>query len=279
MEHLRALLSGPGPGAAVLPALPAPGGVAAAHITPFSEALFEANAPSRATVQGGGHVPSREGQEFAQDDNIPASELSFGDFLDVINPLHHIPIVGNIYRRLTGDTISGAARVAGAALYGGPVGMLAGIVNAISEEISGDDLGGALIASILGEGPAEETLIAAASQAAPAAGTGIEASPPAASFAAQAGPVLTGDAALSALLGDLRATPDHPMELPGLAPAMTVPERGGAPTAEARPVRASAVAAHGFSGRMFLGMDKYRALAEERGGPGRPALKQADRRL
>lgn len=289
MEHLRALLTGSGPAAAVLPATPAPSGEAAAHITPFSEALFETAAPSggpsQATVLGGDLLPDREGQEYAQEDSIPASDLSFGDFLDVINPLHHIPIVGNIYRGLTGDTISGPARVAGATLYGGPVGMLAGIVNAISEEISGDDIGGTLIASILGEDPPEETLIAEASQAAPAAeasqAPAVEITP----AAARAGPVLTGDAALSALLGDLRAAPDYPMELPGLAPAfrapaMAVPERGaGAPAAEARPLRASAEAARGFSGRMFLGMDKYRALAEERGGPGRPALEQADRRL
>src|SRR3546814_15608721 len=30
--------------------------------------------------------------------------FSFGDFLDIINPIQHIPIVPTIYRAITGDT-------------------------------------------------------------------------------------------------------------------------------------------------------------------------------
>ena len=48
--------------------------------------------------------------------------LTFGDVIDVINPLHHIPVIGTIYRKLTGDTIDPAIRVAGGALFGGPIG-------------------------------------------------------------------------------------------------------------------------------------------------------------
>ncbi|HEV7371081.1 MAG TPA: hypothetical protein VGO20_18420, partial [Arenibaculum sp.] len=55
----------------------------------------------------------------------PQSSLSFWDLLDVINPLQHIPVVGTIYRALTGDEISTPARVAGGTLYGGVVGFAA----------------------------------------------------------------------------------------------------------------------------------------------------------
>lgn len=48
--------------------------------------------------------------------------LTFGDLIDVVNPLHHIPLLGNLYRKLTGDTIDPAIRVAGGALFGGPLG-------------------------------------------------------------------------------------------------------------------------------------------------------------
>lgn len=48
--------------------------------------------------------------------------LDFGDLLDILNPLQHIPIVGNLYRKATGDEIGAAARVAGGALFGGPIG-------------------------------------------------------------------------------------------------------------------------------------------------------------
>lgn len=48
--------------------------------------------------------------------------LSFRDVLDLVNPLHHIPVVGNVYRELTGDTLAPGIRVAGGALFGGPLG-------------------------------------------------------------------------------------------------------------------------------------------------------------
>ena len=47
--------------------------------------------------------------------------LTFGDIIDVINPLQHIPVVSTIYWELTGDKISPAARMAGGALFGGPI--------------------------------------------------------------------------------------------------------------------------------------------------------------
>lgn len=39
--------------------------------------------------------------------------LTFGEFLDVINPLQHLPIISSIYRAATGDEISLGARLLG----------------------------------------------------------------------------------------------------------------------------------------------------------------------
>ncbi|MDA0822912.1 MAG: hypothetical protein O3C28_10860 [Proteobacteria bacterium] len=50
--------------------------------------------------------------------------LTFSDIVDALNPLHHIPFVGSIYRKITGDEIDPAMRVAGGALFGGPIGIL-----------------------------------------------------------------------------------------------------------------------------------------------------------
>lgn len=50
------------------------------------------------------------------------SSFGFGDFLDIINPLHHLPIIGHLYRHITGDEIAPVARVAGGALFGGFAG-------------------------------------------------------------------------------------------------------------------------------------------------------------
>ena len=48
--------------------------------------------------------------------------FTFFDFLDIINPLQHVPIISTIYRSITGDQIDPGSRIAGAALFGGPLG-------------------------------------------------------------------------------------------------------------------------------------------------------------
>lgn len=67
-------------------------------------------------VQNGAAPPSGE---------APAKKggFSFGDFIDMINPLHHIPVVGQVYRAVTGDQISDSARIAGGGLFAGPLGI------------------------------------------------------------------------------------------------------------------------------------------------------------
>ena len=37
--------------------------------------------------------------------------FTFLDFLDIINPLQHIPIIGTLYRQMTGDTLDPGSRV------------------------------------------------------------------------------------------------------------------------------------------------------------------------
>ena len=48
--------------------------------------------------------------------------FTFFDFLDIINPLQHIPVISTIYRAITGDQIDPGSRIAGATLFGGPLG-------------------------------------------------------------------------------------------------------------------------------------------------------------
>ncbi len=92
-----------------------------------------------------------------------ADGLTFGDIVDVINPLQHLPVVSAVYRWLTGDEISPAARMAGAALYGGPVGFAFAIANLAVEDTSGRDLGGHAVALLFeGDNGAEPTDLAAA---------------------------------------------------------------------------------------------------------------------
>ena len=63
-----------------------------------------------------------------------ADGFQFRDLLDLVNPLQHIPLVGNLYRRMTGDVLDPAIRIAGGALFGGPVGAgLAAVALAFKE--------------------------------------------------------------------------------------------------------------------------------------------------
>jgi hypothetical protein len=67
----------------------------------------------------------------------PASSggLSFGDVLDAINPLQHIPILSGMFRAATGSHISDAAQVAGDTLYGIflPGGAVAGLISSAAD--------------------------------------------------------------------------------------------------------------------------------------------------
>lgn len=72
--------------------------------------------------------------------------LTFHDLLDVINPLQHLPIISTIYRAITGDGISAAARIAGDTLFGGVYGFVSGVVNAVVQGETGKDVGGHVMA-------------------------------------------------------------------------------------------------------------------------------------
>ncbi len=71
--------------------------------------------------------------------------------IDIINPLQHLPVIGTIYRHITGDTLSPVARIAGGTLYGGPIGAAMGVVNAAVEESSGKDVGENMLAMLTGD--------------------------------------------------------------------------------------------------------------------------------
>lgn len=135
-------------------------------------------------VAGGplaGDTPALEGKD----------ELTFGDFLSVINPLQHIPVVSTLYRWITGDTIKPAARVVGGALYGGPIGLVSAAFNAIVEETKGKDIGAQLVSLFSPDKPADQAAPVAVAAAAPADKTQAD----------------SNAAALQQLAADLRAQP------------------------------------------------------------------------
>ncbi len=81
--------------------------------------------------------------------------MTFGDLLDIVNPLQHIPIVSTIYRAITGDEISPGARMVGGAVFGGPIGLGIAIVNAAVEASTGEDIGDTILTALTGGDPAK----------------------------------------------------------------------------------------------------------------------------
>jgi hypothetical protein len=71
-----------------------------------------------------------------------ASDDGFGfdDFLDIINPLQHVPLVGTAYRAITGDQIETPAKLAGGALFGGLFGFLGAVGSTAYEEVVGESV-------------------------------------------------------------------------------------------------------------------------------------------
>lgn len=68
-------------------------------------------------------------------------DFGFGDLLDIINPLQHLPVVSTLYRNLTGDRLGMGPRVIGGALWGRIGGFVAGLANSVVEWFTGKDIG------------------------------------------------------------------------------------------------------------------------------------------
>ena len=83
------------------------------------------------------------------------SGLGFDDFLDVINPLQHLPVVGMIYRALSDDQIAPPSQIAGGALFGGLHGFLGALGSVIYEEIAGESVEDTVLSLFGDDAPAQ----------------------------------------------------------------------------------------------------------------------------
>jgi len=172
--------------------------------------------------------------------------LDFGDVLDAVNPLHHLPVIGSIYRALSGDTLAPAPRVAGGTLYGGPLGFAASLANVAVEGVTGNDIGANVLASFTD--PAGDAAIQVAALA-PHAGADIAAgltdsgaadAQAAAAMLQQSGAPAACTAALPKVSGN--RTPDAPNLSPAAFQAL-MSSIGAVPEEAAESVRATAAPA------------------------------------
>jgi len=251
------------------------------------------SAPATENITVQGQAPATgKGHLWAGD------HFSFHDILDAINPLQHIPVVSTIYRAVTGDTLGEAARVVGDGLYGGVVGVIAGLVDVAVIEHTGKDIGGNVMSALGLEGDkagsGDEAVAAAPTQPSPTSSNPpipVPAPKPAAP-PTQAAPVPVAQAGIP-----LNLAPAQPALMPlNSQPKMmalnTAPARGipidtspegilairtvsnsnprpvalkvppGTLSANQRPP----VTGEEFAQRMAEGLDKYKAMMVEREG-------------
>jgi hypothetical protein len=91
-------------------------------------------------------------------------KVNFADIIDTVNPLQHIPVVGTLYREMTGDDMSSQARMAGGAIYGGPVGFVVSMIDSAIDLATGNDVGGHIYSSLFGSDD-KPTMLATADNA------------------------------------------------------------------------------------------------------------------
>ena len=77
--------------------------------------------------------------------------FSFGDLLDIVNPLQHFPVISTLYRHFTGDEIGIPEKVAGDTLYGGVLGLFASLGDVLFQQITGKNVGDTVLAMVMGD--------------------------------------------------------------------------------------------------------------------------------
>jgi hypothetical protein len=100
------------------------------------------------------------------------AQASFHDILSALNPLQYVPVVGNIFRAVTGDSPPEPVRMVGCAIFsaltGGPIGLAIYAAVTAAEKLTGldpDHIAHAVLASV---GMVDQAPAAAASDPAQA---------------------------------------------------------------------------------------------------------------
>jgi len=159
-----------------IPQRGAAGAVTAQREASFSEVAAQVEAEESNPPAASETIAAKPAKPFALWQN---GDFGFGDFLDIVNPLQHIPIVATLYRHMTGDAIGAAPRVIGGALWGRLGGFISGVINAVVDWFTGKDIGDHIYAALFGDKTQtnENTLVAHTGEATVSSPTAPAAAP------------------------------------------------------------------------------------------------------
>ena len=201
-----------------------------------------------------------------------ADGFGFNDFLDLINPLQHVPGVSTLYRAVTGDAIADEARFIGHIVYGGPLGLIAATAETLATDRDGRGLsenlaawwGGEAESALAAQRPDPSTALHAprdgAATGAAAADRALAPTPPATPKSAAA---LTAESAgFQQVRGDLL---DAFIQRQNSAPAATSKTPGAVAAAPlAPPPTAGGTDGAQLAQWMMHALDRYRQQAGQR---------------
>ena len=77
----------------------------------------------------------------------------FHHLWNVVNPLQHVPVIGTIYRAITGEHLDPVEKIAGDTLYGGLWGAVTSVADVAFEKLTGKDFEDTALALFKSGGP------------------------------------------------------------------------------------------------------------------------------
>jgi len=93
---------------------------------------------------------------------VPGEEDFFDHLWDVVNPLQHLPVIGTIYRAVTGERLDPVEKIAGGTLYGGLWGAVSAVAGLAFESLTGKSVEDTVMAWLDGDDKAAPSRVAAA---------------------------------------------------------------------------------------------------------------------
>ena len=103
--------------------------------SPEYHAMMMSPGPAGTGKTMGAAVPVSTGK--SSDTSGQPHESFFHHLWDVVNPLQHLPVIGTIYRAITGEKLDAVEKIAGDTLYGGLWGAVSSIADVAFEGITG----------------------------------------------------------------------------------------------------------------------------------------------
>jgi hypothetical protein len=110
-------------------------------VTQFNALLGTLKAPNLPQPQAASGTPTSKTGDW---------NFSFHNILSIVNPLQHLPVIGTLYRAITGDSIGTPEKIAGDTLYGGLWGAVASVADSAFEAVTGKDVGDTVLALFSG---------------------------------------------------------------------------------------------------------------------------------